>query len=552
MKVTAKFSKITGYIRNYGVSYAVKKIYYRYKVKYKTGKKYCPFEMSEEERKKEELYKNGKKAKISIIVPVFNTPKEYLVEMIESVIAQTYQNWELCLADASEDEYDYIADIIDGYRKKDARIKYEHIENNLGISINSNKAADMAKGDYITLLDHDDLLHPSALYYIAKAIDDGAEFIYTDELSFDKTTDRVQSINFKPDFSWETFRYNNFICHLTAFKKELFDMVGGFQKEFDGAQDYDLFFRVLEKTDKIVHVQKVLYYWRIHAQSSASGIAAKPYIINAGIRALEAHLKREKIPYSSVTSEYGHGPFYKVNYKIVPKKRIKIFVKDAAMKDFVSKNLADNESYEIYIEIADDKKTKILTDFTYDIVIIARSGYMEYGYENQNYRNFIEELISCLEPKENMAVSNTIVDEKGRYENAGWCHSNVWMEKIRPICKGVPAGESGYMNRLHFRQAVSLLDGSIIALKKEIFVRWYENKSAEKQKDIFSQKSWFEMCMEVEKTGGYNIVTPYYPAKVDSKIIKNQNKAQTDIIFEKDDKYFNCGMEKFGKEYLFW
>ena len=258
MGIVAKIGKIKGYIKDYGINYAIKKVYYRFEIKYIKGKKYCHFEISEEQRKTEEAYKSIKSIKISIIVPLFNTPKEYLIQMMESVRAQTYNNWELCLADASEKGYGYIEEIVKKYKVKDARIKYKHLGKNQGISINSNEAAKMASGEYIALLDHDDLLHPSALYYVVKTIEeDDAEFVYTDELSFDGTPNRVQSINFKPDFSWETFRYNNFICHLAAFKREMFEDVGGFSKECEGAQDYDLFFKLLEKTDKVVHIQKV-------------------------------------------------------------------------------------------------------------------------------------------------------------------------------------------------------------------------------------------------------------------------------------------------------
>ncbi len=558
MGIVAKFSKIRGYIKDYGINYAVKKIYYRFEIKYIKGKKYCPFGISEEQRKVEEAYKSTKSIKVSIIVPLYNTPKEYLIQMLESVRAQTYYNWELCMADASENKYGYIEEIIKKYAVKDARIKYKHLDKNQGISINSNEAAKMASGEYMVLLDHDDMLHPSALYYVVKAIEkENAEFIYTDELSFDGTPNRVQSINFKPDFSWETFRYNNFICHLAAFKREMFEDVGGFSKECEGAQDYDLFFKLFEKTDKIVHIQKVLYYWRVYQDSSASGIDAKPYIIDAGIKAIEGHLNRKKIEYDDIVPEYGHGPFYRVNYKITDRKRVKIYAQDEALKESLSEEIVQNERYTIDVDIVKSKniiaELKKEDELVYDIIILARSGYKMYFNKNGGYNGLVEELIRCLETDENQVVSNTLINEKGRYENAGWSYNIGWKDNVRPICKNVPVNESGYMNRLHFRQTVSLLDGSMLAMKKDIFVKWYEKKGCSGHSfDIFSCRSWFEICMENEKTGGNSIITPYYPAVENGGTSKNEKKYPADIKIDGRDRYINRGMEKFGREYLLW
>ena len=207
MGIKAKADKITGYIRDYGISYAAKKVYYRYKVKYKLGRKYCPFEISDAQRKSEQQYKPAQKIKVSIVVPLYNTPENFLKEMLDSVEAQTYTDWELCLADASDEKNGQVKKTVEQYQAKDKRIKYKKLSKNEGISENTNRALEMAAGDYIGLMDHDDLLHPSVLYNVVKTIEEKkADFIYTDELSFVGTTDRVQSIHFKPDFSWETFR----------------------------------------------------------------------------------------------------------------------------------------------------------------------------------------------------------------------------------------------------------------------------------------------------------------------------------------------------------
>ena len=531
-----KADKVIGYLKDYGVITTIKKLYHRFNIKYRLGKKYCSFVISKEQRAAEISYHPREKIKISIIVPVYNPPKDYFEQMIESVTAQTYQNWELCLADASDSENAYIEKISEKYISQDDRIKYKKIKKNNGISSNSNEAANMATGEYIALLDHDDLLHPSALYNVATMIEtERAEFIYTDELSFAGKPQRVQSINLKPDFSWETFRYNNFICHFTVFKKDIFKKAGGFHVEFEGAQDYDIFLRMLEKTKHVSHIPLVLYYWRIHENSSSSGIEAKPYIVNAGIKALEEHYKRIGLEYENIRTEFNHGPFYKTEYKMACNPKVKKIVQDESenVKNIrkIKKDIENQES---------------------DFVILERKKYHMYEAEEKTENLIIKELIGCLTPKENMAVSNTVLDGKGRYINAGWCYNNEWKEKFRPLYKGVSIKDAGYMNRLHFRQVVSLLDGSMLAVKSEIILKWLGKKDNEENIDIFSRQSWFEICMEVNASGGNCVVTPYYPVVSDKDNQKEMNRQKVEMNLERKDRFLNKCMEVFGKSYELW
>lgn len=560
-----KADKIIGYLKDYGFINTLKKLYYRFDVKYIKGRKYFPVTISEEQRRYEETYVFEKAVKISVIVPLYNTPREYFVQMVESVRQQTYADWELCLADASDEAHIYIEEISKRYIKNDDRIKYIKLQSNNGISANSNSAAKMATGDYLALLDHDDILHPSALYNVVRTIEsDEAEFIYSDELSFDKTPDRVQSINLKPDFSWETFRYNNFICHLTAFKRRLFEEVGGFDKNADGAQDYDIFLKMLERTDKVSHIQKVLYYWRIHSTSSASGNDAKPYIIKAGKEALGCHLDRRNLQYSSISSEFGHGPFYRIRYKIDTNLKVIVVTQDEKTKielaDEVSET-AKSGRYNIKLKAISEfealKKNEDIADaisevLAHDIVIMVREGFRIKSLIDDNEETLIDELLCCLKPDENKVVSNTLIDEKGRYLNAGWCYNNSWNKKIRPLYRGVSAKDPGYMNRLHFRQTVSLLDGSMLAVKNDIFKSWINKKTKITDKDdIFSHQSWFEICMEANSEHLNCIVTPYYPGIADKRKQKEKN-CKVNIKIDEEDRYLNKNMEKFGKNYFLW
>ena len=248
---------------------------------------------TEEELELQRTVKFPRKIKFSILVPLYNTPEQYLREMIQSVLDQTYSNWELCLADGSDEAHSDVGKTVRDYARRDSRIVYQKLEKNLGISGNTNACIHMATGEYISLFDHDDLLHPAALYEVMKAIcEQGADFIYTDENTFHVTPADAFCPHFKPDYAPDTLRANNYICHLTTFKASLLEIVGEFRPECDGSQDYDMVLRLTEQAEKIVHIPKILYYWRAHANSVASSVGAKPYVIAAAKKAISDHLDR--------------------------------------------------------------------------------------------------------------------------------------------------------------------------------------------------------------------------------------------------------------------
>ena len=251
------------------------------------------FGMSERRFNQQRKHKFLKPIKFSILVPVYNTPREFLEEMIGSALLQTYENWELCIADGSDIEHSYVGEICMELMKKDGRIKYQKLKNNAGISENTNAAVEMATGDYISLLDHDDLLHPSALYETMRKIcDDKAEVIYTDEAIFESPDlHNITKMRYKADFSQTLLETVNYVCHFLSFKKELLKGLN-FDSECDGAQDYDIILKLAERTTKIAHIRKCLYYWRANQCSTASTSEAKPYTTKAGKKALEKHFIR--------------------------------------------------------------------------------------------------------------------------------------------------------------------------------------------------------------------------------------------------------------------
>lgn len=264
--------------------------------------------------------------KFSILVPLYNTKKLYLNQMIDSVLNQTYKNWELCLADASDLKHDYVREICEAYSKKFPNIKYKKLFKNKGISENTNEAIKIATGNFISLLDHDDILHPSALFESARAIiEQKADFTYTDETKFELDVKVTFDNHLKPDFSIDNLRSNNYICHFSSFSRELLDKVGYFNSKFDGSQDHDLMLRLSEHAKNIVHIPYVLYYWRCHKESVASDIGAKNYAIEAGIEAVKAHLQRLNIE-AEVSNVPKFGAIYSVKYAFKENPRVSIII----------------------------------------------------------------------------------------------------------------------------------------------------------------------------------------------------------------------------------
>lgn len=260
--------------------------------------------------------------KISLVVPAFETPENFLRELIDSVLCQSYGRFELIIADAGKS--DIVENTVKSY--SDNRIVYKRLSDNKGIADNTNAAFEYVTGQVTALLDHDDILEPDALYYIAKAFENGASFVYTDE---DKVEDigtkrscyKYFQANRKPNFDLQLLYSNNYICHLTAIKTDIIKKAGGWDNTFDGAQDFDLFLRCVEiiagenfniPKEAIVHIPKVLYHWRVHELSTADNPESKLYAYEAGRKALEAMLKRRHIDGSVSHSE--HRGFYNIRY----------------------------------------------------------------------------------------------------------------------------------------------------------------------------------------------------------------------------------------------
>ena len=263
---------------------------------------------------------------ISIVVPVYNTPLPFFKQMVQSVRRQTYTNWQLVLVDASDAAHPAPGALAQKLAAQDGRILYQKIENG-GIAANTTAGFAAATGAYLALLDHDDVLYPNALFACVQTIQTtGADFVYSDEIVLSADLKQLGGYHFKPDFAPDYLRGVNFITHLAVFSRPLLDAAGAYEsREYDGAQDHDLFLRLTEKARKIEHIKQVLYIWRGHAGSTAAGMEAKPYAVEAGVRAIDAQLARLGLPGKAMPVPGAPGAF-QVRYELTGRPLVSVLI----------------------------------------------------------------------------------------------------------------------------------------------------------------------------------------------------------------------------------
>lgn len=456
-------NKIVNYGKDKGFKALAVKLCERLKYKLEAEKYIRNHFTDEESLSMQRLEKYERSVKISICVPVYNTDKKMLEEMLKSVLAQTYSDWELCVADGSTKNYGYIESMVRGIN--DRRIKYKKLDINRGIVENSNIACSLAEGEYIALLDHDDILSPDALFEVRKAIDKGADYIYSDEASFSKSIANPDIIHFKPDFSIYNLRGNNYICHLSVFKRELFEKVGGFRQGFEGSQDHDLIFRLCEIAENIYHIPKVLYYWRVHSNSVASDLSAKPYCLTAGVKAVESHLNRMKIS-GTVAPAAENAAVYKVNYNCL--------IRPAIINNIENIKGVTNE----YIIVAKPD-------------LKFRAG-------------AINEICQILQ-LENVGMVGGMVIHKGRIQHATLSNDKG---KIYSEYAGTPVISEGYMKRLKYAQGADYLPCQFFGIRKSVLenMMYFEDNLWEDDKVI-------DMCRRMKKYNYDIVFNPYAVAE---------------------------------------
>lgn len=489
------------------------------------------FTVEELERQESDVFPRG--IKFSILVPLYNTPEKFLHEMIQSVLDQTYENWELCMADGSDKDNHIVEKICKQYTRKDSRILYRKLEENLGISENTNACIDMATGDYIALFDHDDLLHPAALREVMRVIcEKNADFIYTDEGVFHNCPADAYDFHFKSDFAPDTLRSVNYICHLSVFKKQLLDEVGNFRPECDGSQDFDMILRLTERAQKICHIPLILYYWRSHPQSTASNVGTKPYVIEAGHRALRDHLQR--IGLEGEVLDTVIPTMYRIRYKIEGNPLVSIVIPNqdhvedlsiclesiycmSTYTNFeviiVENNSKDKRTFEFYKEI-EKKWSNLQVVFWNGKFNYAALNNFGVGYTHGKYVVLLNNDTEVISPEwiEEMLMLNQrddvgAVGAKLYYPDDTIQHAGVIIgigSTAGHQHKGALKGDYGYLGRLIYVQNLSAVTGACMMIRRDVWdmVGGLDEKFVVAFNDI-------DVCLRIRQKGYLIVWTPY-------------------------------------------
>ena len=505
-----------------------------------------------------------KKPLISIVIPLYQTPEPYLRELIDSVKAQSYENWQLCLADGSPD--DRLKGFLDRNYGKENRIVYRKLEQNGGISVNTNEAVMLATGEYLMLCDHDDTLEPDALYEITKAINekDAPDVLYTDEDKVSMDGKHYFDPNFKPDYNLFRLRENNYICHIFVVKKALTDRVGLLRTEFDGAQDYDFIFRCCEEADKVVHIPKVLYHWRCHMDSTAADPESKAYAYQAGRRAIKEHYQRMGIDASVEMTE--RPGWYRSYVKIQDNPKISIIIpnkdhiedlelclfsltKRSTYKNYeilIAENNSEKpETFEYYKKLPDRyPKVKVLTwekEFNYSAINNFAAKQAEGVYLlflNNDVEiltpQWMEEMLQICQQKDvaitgaKLYYPDDTIQHAGVVLGLGGIAGHIMCKASRE--------DPGYFGRTVTVQEISAVTAACMMIRTEDF--WNAGGFDETFQVAFND---IDLCMKVRAAGKKIVFTPYAELyHYESKSRGLEDTPEKQFRFDKEVKAFEA------------
>jgi glycosyltransferase involved in cell wall biosynthesis len=465
------------------------------------------------------------KPKISIIMPVYNTETKILQKAIESVKKQYYYNWQLCICD-DHSTGNHIEKILKKH-SGDNRIDVIFSKSNEGISLASNKALSIATGEYILLLDHDDELAKNALLEVVKKIneDRDVDFIYSDEDKIDDTGNHIEPF-FKPDWSPDLFFCYNYPIHVSIFKKSILKEIGGFRKGFDGAQDYDLILRYLEKIDKISHIPKVLYSWRKIEGSTALNLNQKSYAYNAGKKALKEAIKRRGIDASC--EEGLENGTYRIKYNIqenplisiiIPSKSIKnisICIKSIVSKstytnfEIIIMDSSNNDEIKRYSQkFSKIKHEKIKSkNFNFskinnDAVKKCQGDYVLFLNDDTKIitNDWIERLLEHAQREEIGVVGSKLLYDNDHVQHAG---TIIGIQHHAGNYGGMYKNNAGYFSFANIIRNCSAVTAACMMMKKIVFekIGGFDEKLARSWQDV-------DLCIRVINSGKLIVYTPY-------------------------------------------
>lgn len=501
---------------------------------------------------------------ISVAVPAYRTPEKFLAQMIDSLLAQTYGNWELCIANGSPED-SAMKKVLEEYTKKDSRIRVSELTENKGIAGNTNAALEMAQGEFVGLLDHDDLLAPNALYEIVRALDEdrNLDAVYTDEDKVTTELDEHFQPHLKPDFNLDLLRSNNYICHFFVVRHSIVQKVGGFCQEFDGAQDHDFIFRCIETAEKVGHIPEILYHWRTHKASTADNPASKMYAFDAGKRAIEAHLKR-----TGTEGIVSHTPdlgFFRVKYPVQGQPLVSVIIPNKDEKEtlkacidsirekteypnyeiiIVENNSTTDEIFQYYKELSQDPRIRLLRwkkEFNY-------SAINNYGvcHANGEYLLFLNNDVTVITPgwiKELLGVcqrpevgaagvkliypDNTI-QHAGCVIGLGGIAGHMFVD--------MPANRTGYLHKASILQDMSAVTAACMMMKRTAFEE--AGGFTEKLSVAFND---VDLCLKVRKNHKLIVYDPYVQLyHMESKTRGAEDNKEKVRRFQEEIEYMRC------------
>lgn len=501
---------------------------------------------------------------ISVAVPAFRTPETFLIQMIESLLDQTYGNWELCIANGSPEDT-VMKGVLDEYMKKDSRIRVSELSENKGIAGNTNAALEMARGEFVGLLDHDDLLAPNALYEVARALDSDRtlDAVYTDEDKVTTELDEHFQPHLKPDFNLDLLRSNNYICHFFVVRCSVVEKAGGFRQEFDGAQDHDFIFRCVETAGKVGHIPEILYHWRTHKASTADNPASKMYAFDAGKRAIEAHLER-----TGTAGVVTHTPdlgFFRVKYPVQGSPLVSIIIPNKDEKEtlktciesirekteydnyeiiIVENNSTTEEIFQYYKELSQDPRIRLLRwkkEFNYSAinnygVSHAKGEYLL--FLNNDVKvitpGWIKEMLGACQRPEVGAVGVKLIYPDNTIQHAG-CVIGIG-GIAGHMFVDMPANRTGYLHKASILQDMSAVTAACMMMKKTAFEE--AGGFTEKLSVAFND---VDLCLKVRKNEKLIVYDPYVQLyHMESKTRGAEDSTEKVRRFQEEIEYMRC------------
>ncbi len=543
--------KVINYIKHNGIKGLGAKV-----KKYLHDKKaikdfYNELKLTKEEIEKQKKYVFQYNPKISILIPLYKTPINYFAELINTITEQTYSNWELCLADGTgvkSDVTDYCMDLL----SKDSRIKYKLLENNGGISDNTNEALAMAEGEFVMLVDHDDLLEINALFECVKAINGDSEIdsIYTDEDKIDMSGKKRFAPHFKPDFNIEYLRCNNYICHLFVTRRDIAMNIGGFNKKYDGAQDFEFILRCTEQSKKVYHIAKLLYHWRCHENSTAAVPESKLYAYDSGVRAIEDHYSRYNIKAEVSMMDNCFG-YYKTKRNISDKATVSVIVlcNNSTDKDIEEKKdaLISTKIENIYVVKGNavEKVNQLIDEIDSEYVILIDEG-IEIN-DNFDIDKLIEyamdENVSFVTPKIYSADKKLIQGPMILGMNGFYDYS----------FRETSLNDKGYFFRAVMPQNVTIVDYRCVMMKKKTI-----DNIGKLSEDMDIMTAIFDLCLRGEEKGLHAVYNPNMQVLYNGNnpFCKSDDYYKSKFIekwrsrIEQGDSYFNTNLSLTDTDYV--